>query len=128
MDFTVANELEARLVAVNPQSALRRATNVPEAGKKVNGLQSEKRKKRSGLEKERRDNGRFQVERISRLFRASGHNWAKKDVLSFGELIFRVHGRDWSLTRCVTAAVFLLYGPAAFPRDFIWVRHTTMGL
>ena len=82
--FAVADELEVRLAVTNQHQALRQSTAV---GKEMNYKQSQKQKKRSEMEKERRCNERYQVERISRLFRASGKSWSRKDVLGLGEIV-----------------------------------------
>ena len=91
MSFTVADELELRLAVVNQQPALRHSVIAPEAVGKTNGKQTERRRKRNELEKGRRDRERHQVERISRLFKASERAWSKKDALTLGEIISRIN-------------------------------------
>ncbi|KAF9783213.1 hypothetical protein BJ322DRAFT_141439 [Thelephora terrestris] len=105
----LAGELEARLAPVNQQPALRQSVGAPEARGKASGKQTERRRKRNEVEKARRDQERHQVERISRLFRASEKVWSKKDALGL-------------------AIIFLLRGPGAFPVGFIQVRLVAAGL
>jgi hypothetical protein len=94
LDFTVADEFEARLVAVNPLPALRKPTGGSVAGRAAKGEPSEKQMRRSALEKERRNIARYHAERIGRLFRATAKSWSKRDVLGLCELIFRIDGLD----------------------------------
>lgn len=88
---------------------------------KAGNSQTEKLVKRNQSEKARRGTERSHIERISRLFRAPGRIWSKKDALGLGEMIFLVDECDWLLTKCVPAVLFLLYGHAAFPRGVVEV-------
>lgn len=92
MNVADADELEGRLVAVNPQPMLRQSPSAPGAGTKTSGKQSERLAKRSKIEKERRDWERRQLERMTRLFKVPSKLkvWSRKDVLSLGEMISRV--------------------------------------
>lgn len=81
-------------MAVNQQLALRRSANAPKLRQKVGGERKEKDWKKNGTEKARRDLEWQHLERVSRLFRLSREQWSKKDVLSFGEMIFLIDGRD----------------------------------
>ena len=93
MNLPVADELEARLEAVNEQPALRRANDAGGAWRVLKEDQTEKQRGRSEYEKVRRGGWRRHVERISRLFRASGESrWTRRDVLSLGETLFRING------------------------------------
>jgi hypothetical protein len=94
LDFTVADELEARLVPVNPLPMRCMPAPRPDAERGAKGGQTEEEDKRNAVEKERRDDGRHQVERINRLFRATKTAWSKKDVVGLSELIFRIDGLD----------------------------------
>ena len=108
-------------MAVNQQPALRQLTGVPEVGEKKGRKQSDKQAKRSRAEQRRREKERRHLERISRLFRVPAEPWLKRDVLSLGKLTFRVVWGDWLLTKRIPAVLFLLYGPAPFPPDFLEV-------
>lgn len=88
---------------------------------------SEKRAKKSKAERAKRDEERVHLERMCSLFKAPRKGWTKREVLSLGEKIFLIDGRDESLTNFVPVVLFRLYGPDAFPRDFIKVRPTTSG-
>jgi hypothetical protein len=103
LEFTVAGKLEARLVAVNQQPALREPSGGPEArrGAVDESNLTEEKRKRNESEKERRGDGRHHVERISRLFRESSKPWSRREVLSLGETIFRVDGWNWLLTKSI---------------------------
>jgi hypothetical protein len=60
----------------------------------VKDERTEKEKKKSAVEKERRSNGRYHVGRISRLFRAGAKPWSRRDVLGLSELTFCINGLD----------------------------------
>lgn len=124
MNFAVADELETRLAAVNPKPTLRQSTSV-EVGEQTE--RPERERKRSETEKARRLNGRYHVQRMSLLFK-SGRTWSKKDLLSLGEIIFRIDGWDRLLTEFTPAVIFLLYGPTAFPQGFVQVHDPLTGL
>jgi hypothetical protein len=82
------------LVAVNQQPALRHATNNPQTGKGTRLKQTEGRLKKNGWEKVKRDSERYQLERISYLFRVVDPNqtWTRVNVLSFGEMVSLIDG------------------------------------
>ena len=124
LNFAVADELESRLVPVNPKPTLRQSTSV-EVGEQVE--QPEGKRKRSESEKARRISGRYHVQRMSLLFR-SEKTWSKKDLFGFGEIICCIDGWDRLLTEFIPAVLFLLYGPTAFPKGFVQVRDTPTGL
>ena len=92
MNVTVANELEGRLTAVNPQPALLQAPSSSRAGTKGSGPMSERQEKRNQMEKDRRGRERYQLERICLLFKVapSGKPWSRKNALCFGEILFHV--------------------------------------
>ena len=128
MNFTVADELEARLAPVNQETVLRKSPTVPVA-EATDGKEMDRPKRRSILEKARRGDERRHVARISRLFRASNEmTWSRKDIFSLGELLFRIDRWDGCSPNPFTAALFLLYGPTAFPPGFVKVRNTVPGL
>lgn len=106
---------------MDQQLGLRQQASVPEAGKKKVKEQTDRQVKRSQAEQRRRENERHHLERISRLFKAP-KPWLKREVLSLGEMIFHVFWGDRSLTKRIPAVVFLLYGSAPFPQDFVDVR------
>ena len=58
----------------------------------MGGEQTEGHPKKNELEKARRDSERHHLDRISRLFKATQHQWSKKDVLGLGESIFFIDG------------------------------------
>ena len=112
-------------MVMNQRQALRRTIKA-ERGAKEN--QSEEKKMKNEMEKERRHTERYQVERISRLFKASRGSRVRRDVLGLSEIIFGINGRDWILTKFPLAVLFLLYGPAVFPNGFVRVRHNNARL
>ena len=124
----VADELEAKLAAVNQQPALRRPPGTSQPGRVMCGERMGKYARKNGTEKERRDWERHHLERISRLFKATRQLWSKKEVLSLGKIIFLIDGHNRLLTKFSPAVLFLLYGPAAFPPDFLEAHLTTSGL
>ena len=93
-NVAVANELEGRLTAVNPQPALLQASSASKAGTKGRDKRSERQERRNQMEKNRRERERHQLERITRLFKvaSSGKPWSRKNALSLGEILF--HGLD----------------------------------
>jgi len=91
------------------------------------GDQTGRRAKKNESEKARRVSERHHLERISRFFKAPRQLWSKRDLLSLGESIFLIDGRNLLLTKFVPAVLFCLYGPDAFPRDFIEVRPIPSG-
>ena len=115
-----------KLAVVNQQPTLRQSAGSSKPGRETGREKKEKSVKKNGKEKGRRDTERHHLERISRLFRATGQRWSKKDVLSLGKKNFLIDGCEQTLTKSVPAALFLLYGSEAFPRDFVEVRsHLT---
>ena len=135
------------LEAVNDRPALRRLTVTSEpkkrkAGKQVEArTEEEKSKERVKKEKSearaakkslseavRRDAERVHLERMSALFQAPKHGWTRKEALCLGEINFLIDGCDESLTNFAPVALYRLYGPDAFPRDFVKVRPATSGL
>lgn len=112
------------MAAVNPNPALRQSGGVSRNGQKMEmeGDQAGKRAKKNESEKARRVSERDHLERISRLFKAPRQLWSKRDLLSLGESIFLIDGRNLLLTKFVPVVLFRLYGPNAFPRDFLEVR------
>ena len=76
-------------MVMNQRQALRRTIKVERGAKDE---QSEEKKIKNGTEKERRRAKRYQVERISRLFKVSRVPRARKDVLGLSEIIFRING------------------------------------
>jgi hypothetical protein len=125
LSSAVADELEARLMVVNQQLALRQQAGGSREGK--GGCTKELRRK-SEAEKERRGDERDPIDRISRLFRAPPKLWTKKDVLCLGKTIFYAGGWNWLLTNFISGTLFLMYGPEAFPQGFVRVRHAAAGL
>ena len=89
MNIAVANELEGRLTAVNPQPVLLQAPSVAKAGAKESEKKSERQERRNRMEKDRRDRERHQLGRITRLFKvgSSGKPWSRKNALSLGEIL-----------------------------------------
>lgn len=73
---------------MNQQPSLRQFTSTSEAGMKADNGQTEKQNKRNQSEKARRGLERSHIERISRLFKAPGRAWSKKDALGLGEMVF----------------------------------------
>ena len=71
---------------------------------------------RSEYEKVRRGDWRCQVERISRLFRASGENRWTRDVLSLGEMLFRINGWDCYLPNLSSRHIPLVLSSSLPPR------------
>jgi len=114
---------------MNQDLALRQSGGASRNGQKMEmeGEQAGKRTKKNGSEKARRGSERHHLERISRLFKAPQQLWSKKDVLSLGESMFLIDGRNLLLTKFVPAVLFRLYGAEAFPRDFIEVRPISSG-
>ena len=97
--------------------------NIAKSENGANDERAGKNVKKNEAEKERRSGERYHIARMSRLFRVpvSRQPWSKKDVLSLGKIIFLIDGSEYSLTKSVPVALFLLYGPAAFPRGFVEV-------
>jgi hypothetical protein len=91
----VAHELEDQLAVVNQQPVLRQPAGVTTLGHEGAGEEMRKRVRKNGLEKARRDCERDYLERISRLFKIPQYRkWTRKDLLSFGETIFLIDGRN----------------------------------
>ena len=72
--------------------------NRPGPKRKTGGEQKEKRVRKNGSEKGRRDRERHHLARISRLFKAPKEHWSKKEVLSLGEIFFLIDEPDQPLT------------------------------
>ena len=77
---------------MNPQPALLQARSASKAVKKESGPKSELQEKRNEREKDRRDRERYQLGRISLLFKVASDDklWSRKDALALGEILFHV--------------------------------------
>jgi hypothetical protein len=77
---------------VNPQPALLQAPSTSKAGTKRSGPKSELQEKRNLQEKDRRARERYQLGRISLLFKVASESklWSKKNALALGEILFHV--------------------------------------
>jgi hypothetical protein len=125
MGSAVAYELEARLMVVNQQLALRQQAG---GSRGVKGGRTKELRRKSEAEKERRGDERDPIERISRLFRAPPKLWTKKEALCLGKTIPHVGGWNWLLTKFFSSILFYLYGPTIFPPGIVQVRDTAAGL
>ena len=76
-------------MVMNQWQVLRRKTIVERGAK---DQQSEEKNTKSETEKERRRTERYQIERISRMFKASRRSRVRKDVLGLSEILFRING------------------------------------
>ena len=81
---------------MNQRPALRQSANTSKPGQRMDVKGKERQVKKNKSEKARRDCERHYLDRISRLFKAPQQQpqWAKKDVLSLGETIFLIDGRN----------------------------------
>lgn len=127
MVLVVADELGSRLMVINQRPALRGSVGKSKIGQKMGGKRMGRRTKKNETEKGRRDSERYHLGRISRLFKRAEQQWSRMEVLGLGESIFLIDGRNWLLTKFVPAVLSLLYGPEAFPGDFVKVRPTAPG-
>ena len=93
-NLVVADVLEAKLAAVNQCPVLRKPSDSIRTGKGVRLEQTEDRVKKNKREKAKRDLERYNLERISYMFKVADpkQTWTRVDVLIFGKMASFVGG------------------------------------
>ena len=109
-------------MAVNQQPALRQLTGRSKPAQRT-GNEQEKKVKKGRFEKGRRDREWYNLERISRLFKAPRQLWSKKEVLSLGEILFLIDRPDRCLPNSFQPSFSYCTDPG--PSPMILLRSAT---